>query len=116
MIIDLERAIESYHLPLETCLHVGAHHGHEDEVYERLNIKPIYIEADSEVYRVLVDRLPHRECHQLAISDECGTTELHITSLDQSSSILPLKKVKRIYPEIVEERVIRVSCNTIDGL
>jgi len=114
--IDLEKAVAQYELDLHTCLHIGAHHGQEDATYQSLGIEPIYVEANPQAYQVLVQRLPGRECHQTAIADFIGQVDFHVTSNEQSSSILPLKKHKKIYPHILAERTIRVDCTTVDGL
>ena len=39
-----------------------------------------------------------------------------MTSYDQSSSILPLKEVKRIYPFIAESHQVKVQSRTLDRL
>jgi FkbM family methyltransferase len=116
MDVGLRKAVRRYRLSLRRVLHIGAHHGQEDGLYARLGIAPIYVEANPEVYRVLCETLPQRECHNLAITDHTGTVDFHITSNDYSSSILHLKKHKEIYPDIVEERTIQVKCTTIDEL
>ncbi|MDE0863621.1 MAG: FkbM family methyltransferase [Rubripirellula sp.] len=116
MIIDLQKMVAEYALPIRAVLHVGAHHGQEDELYQQLGVRPIYVEANPEVFTVLTENLPERECFNVAISDHIGTTEFHVTSFDQSSSILPLKKHKEIYPDIVEKKLIQVPCTTIDEL
>lgn len=116
MIIDLNRLVYQYELPLARCLHVGAHHGLEDDVYQKLGIEPIYVEANPEVFKVLRQNCPNRQCHQVAISDRAGTADFHVTSFDQSSSLLKLKKHAEIYPKIVEKQVIQVPCTTIDSL
>ena len=116
MIIDLDRAVAKYKLPLRVALHVGAHHGEEDDAYRRLGIEPIYVEANPAAFGVLRATLPERECHNVAITDFCGEIDFHVTSFDQSSSILHLKGHKKLYPHIVEEETIRVPCTTIDEL
>lgn len=116
MIIDLQKMVAKYELVIDSALHVGAHHGQEDDVYRQLGVRPIYVEANPDVFSVLTENLPERECFNVAVSDHVGTTEFHVTSFDQSSSILPLKKHKEIYPDIVEKKLIQVPCTTIDEL
>jgi FkbM family methyltransferase len=116
MIIDLEQEVQRYRLSLRHALHVGAHHGEEDALYRRLGIEPIYVEANPEAFAVLRQALPDRECHPVAIADREGIADFHVTSFDQSSSLLPLKKHLKIYPGIVERCLIQVPCTTIDAL
>ena len=116
MLIDLEKEVSKYQIPVRVALHIGAHHGEEDDVYQRMGVEPIYVEANPEVFGQLVSRLPDRECHNVAISDTEGEVDLHLMSFDQSSSILAPRKHKEIYPEIRETGTIRVPCTTIDRL
>ena len=116
MIIDLRRELRSYGIKPDHVLHVGAHEGQEDGIYQRMKATPVYIEANPEVFARLTELLPERECHQVAISDHEGTAELHITSADQSSSLLSLAKHAEIYPDIVETKSVTVPCTTIDKL
>jgi FkbM family methyltransferase len=116
MIINLEKEIWRHTLKLQRALHIGAHYGEEDPRYQALGIEPIYVEANPEVFKVLKRNVPSRECHLTAISDHVGTAEFHVTSFDQSSSLLPLKKHAVIYPKIVEQGVIKVPCTTVDQL
>ncbi len=116
MIIDLRRQLRKYGIKPQHILHVGAHEGQEDDIYRKLKATPVYVEANPEVYERLCQNLPNRECHLVAISDHEGVAELHITSADQSSSLLSLKKHAEIYPDIVETKTVQVPCTTIDKL
>lgn len=116
MIIDLPLELANYDVGLKTALHVGAHHGQQDSVYRQLGVDPIYVEANPEVFSVLKKTLPDRVCHNFAIADETGTIDLHVTSFDHSSSILPFKKHAEICPDMRHEKTITVPCITIDQL
>lgn len=116
MILDLESCVEKYGLKIRRALHVGAHHGDEDPVYKRLGIEPVYVEANPEVFAILRQKLPARECHNVAITDYAGKVKLRVTSADMSSSILKLKKHKEIYADIKQVKVVKVPCTTIDRL
>lgn len=116
MIIDLRRELRKYGIQPEYVLHIGAHEGQEDGTYRKMNATPIYVEANPEVYERLCEKLPQRECHLVAISDHEGTAQLHVTSMDQSSSLLSLKKHAEIYPDIVETKTVEVRCTTVDKL
>lgn len=116
MIIDLGEQLREHSLPVRQALHIGAHHGEEDSAYRELGIEPIYVEANPAAFGVLRQNCPDRECHCVAIADRVGVADFHVTSFDQSSSLLRLKKHAEIYPSIVEERAIQVPCTTIDQL
>ena len=116
MIINLPKELRRHSLKIKRALHIGAHYGTEDQLYQSLGIEPIYVEANPAVFRVLRENVPNRECHLMAISDHVGVASFHVTSFDQSSSLLPLKKHSTIYPKIVEEQVIQVPCCTVDAL
>jgi FkbM family methyltransferase len=116
MLIDLEQAIDRFRLNIRRALHVGAHHGEEDEAYRKLGIEPVYVEANPDAFRVLSHALPDRRRYNVAVSDHVGTCTLHVTSFDQSSSILPLARHREVYPDIVEVATIDVPCTTIDDL
>lgn len=116
MIIDLAQQLRKHALHVRKALHIGAHHGEEDSAYRELGIEPIYVEANPAAFSVLQQNCPVRECHCVAIADRAGVADFHVTSFDQSSSLLKLKKHAEIYPSIVEERAIQVPCTTIDEL
>ncbi|MGB7325298.1 MAG: FkbM family methyltransferase [Rubripirellula sp.] len=116
MIIDLRRELRRYGIKPDHVLHVGAHEGQEDGTYRKMNATPVYVEANPDVFSRLRANLPERECHLVAISDHEGTAEFHVTSMDQSSSLLSLAKHSEIYPDIVETKTVQVQCTTIDKL
>lgn len=116
MIIDLRKELRRFGIKPDHILHVGAHEGQEDGIYRKMNATPVYVEANPEVFARLRENLPERECHLVAISDHEGTAELHVTSMDQSSSLLVLAKHAEIYPDIVETKTVQVRCTTIDQL
>ena len=116
MIIDFAAEIDRFGIDVRGVLHVGAHEGQEDEHYRALNATPVYIEANPRVYERLRRHCPNRECHQVAISDRVGTANFHVTSMDQSSSLLELGKHSKIYPDIVQTEQIEVQCTTINEL
>lgn len=103
-------------------IHIGAHEGQEVDDYLDMNVsKMILIEANPSVYERLQNKLANYEGQDIysincAISNYEGVAQLHITSSDQSSSILPLKIHSQIYPQIVEEKLIEVPCKTLDVL
>lgn len=101
-------------------IHIGAHEGKELSDYLEMGVKKIlYVEANPSVFEKLqiqIANYPNVHAVCCAISNTNGTANLHITSMDQSSSILPLKVSLEIYPMIKETEQITVPCKTLDSL
>jgi FkbM family methyltransferase len=117
---DLKQVCEKHHIVPRGVFHVGAHEGKELTDYLNLGVKKVvFIEANPVVFqRLLATIAGHANVLAVncAISDSIGTVTLHVTSMDQSSSILPLKRHAVIYPSIKETQQIVVPSRTIDGL
>lgn len=78
--------------------------------------KVLFIEANPEVYKRLQEHIKGKEnvlAANVTISDYNGSINLHVTSFDQSSSILPLKEHKKIYPAIQEVSQREVPCEPL---
>lgn len=118
--LDLIELYKKYHIPLKGVIHVGAYTGSENAIYQRIGVsKILFVEANPEVYKKLVENTKsfsnvYSACW--AISNRIGSCKLHVTSMDQSSSILPLKHHKIVYPTITEVRCIDVPSTTLDNL
>ncbi|XEC97719.1 FkbM family methyltransferase [Paenibacillus tarimensis] len=101
-------------------IHIGAHEGQEMAAYKAMGIgKVLLIEANPNVYERLrrnVQNISDVQLVQCAISNYNGTVQLHVTSMDQSISILPLKSHQVLYPFIVETDQLNVECKTLDSL
>ena len=101
-------------------IHIGAHEGSELDKYVGMGAERVlFIEANPETYQRLYHAIGDKAgvvTVNCAIANYNGVIDLHITSMDQSSSILPLKKHKEIYPSIVEEKIVAVPCRTLDSL
>jgi len=101
-------------------IHVGAHEGQELDDYLAMGVNTIlFIEANPVVFSKLQENISTcRGARAVccATGNEDGETTLHITSMDQSSSILPLKLTLDVYPDIVETEQISVPCKKLDSL
>jgi FkbM family methyltransferase len=105
-------------LPLGV-IQVGAHDGNEVTTYLALGANVLCVEANPTVYNRLVARVGHLEgvrTVQCAVGDHDGTATFRITSSDQSSSLLPLKKHSELYPQIVEIAQLQVPLYRLDTL
>ena len=118
--LDLPDLFRSHSLPVRGVVHVGAHEGQELPVYRALGFPWILlVEANPEVFARLRSAVPPAADVELACCALCereGTVELRVTSFDQSSSILRLKRHLDVYPGIVETGVVEVPARTLDGL
>lgn len=101
-------------------IHIGAYEGQEITAYQQMGIeKVLFVEANPAVFERLKANIAGVENVQAvncAISDRNGSVTLHITSMEQSSSILPLKKHREIYQDIQETAQITVPAKTLDNL
>ena len=118
--LDIPKLYKKYNIPVKGVIHIGAHEGGELKAYRQIGVpKVLFIEANPKVYSVLQQNM---YCENdvkticAAISNRTGTCNLHVTSMDQSSSILPLKHHLVVYPDIVETECIKVPCFTLDDL
>lgn len=121
MMQDIKAQLKNAQVNVRGIIHIGAHKGEELETYISMGASPIlFIEANPD----LADQLKKKTAGQhgiivesCAITDgKTSTSTLHITSMDQSSSILPLKEHQDIYPDIVETHRIIVPAQTLDAL
>lgn len=118
--LNIPELFVNYDVEPKGVIHIGAHVGSEVEKYNKMQIqKIVFIEANPEVYLRLQENIkgfPNVKIINCAINNYNGEVVLRVTSNDQSSSILPLKYHKVVYPEIKEVRQIKVQCRTLDVL
>jgi len=104
--LNLKKLCKQHTVIPRGVIHIGAHEGKEVEKYLEMGAEKIlFIEANPIVFERLqknIVNLPNVQAVNCAISNKCGSITLHVTSNDQSSSILPLKRHKEIYPDIEE--------------
>ncbi|MHC1791978.1 FkbM family methyltransferase [Solidesulfovibrio sp.] len=102
-------------------IHIGAHEGRELPLYRTMGASPIlFIEANPAVAarlrRAMADE-PDVTVAECAITDgSAATATLHVTSMDQSSSVLPLGEHLTLYPGIVETDAVVVPAASLDDL
>lgn len=118
--LDLQQLCRQHSLTPRGVIHVGAHEGTELKAYQDLGVqKVLFIEANPVVFERLqanIAETPNVQAANFAISNQNGTVKLHVTSFDQSSSILPLKQHQEIYPQIQETHQVTVPSRTLDAL
>src|SRR6476469_1959610 len=118
--LDLQQLCTQHSIVPRGVVHVGAHEGHETGLYQAMGVQRVlYIEANPEVFerlQIKIAGFPNVQAVNCAASDRNGTVNLHVTSMDQSSSILPLKLHAEIYPTIQETHQVTVESKTLDTL
>jgi FkbM family methyltransferase len=117
---DFKQMAQKYNVVVRGLIQVGAHDGGELKQYQGMNIpKVLLVEANPAVYQRLVANIagvPNVMAVNCAVSDIDGNVVLHVTSMDQSSSLLKLKHHSRIYPSVIETHQVTVPGRKLDTL
>jgi FkbM family methyltransferase len=120
MMLDLIELCRRHTIEPRGVIHIGAHEGSELATYQKMGIRHIlFVEANPVVFKRLqtnVAGVPGVRTVNCAISNQNGTATLYVTSMDQSSSIMPLKLHKELYPSIKETHQIQISSKRLDTL
>ncbi|MEG4519845.1 MULTISPECIES: FkbM family methyltransferase [unclassified Microcoleus] len=118
--LNLQRLCQEHSITPRGLIHIGAHEGQEMKEYQEMGVpKVLFIEANPSVFERLkqnIAGLPNVWAANCAVSNENGTVNLRVNSHDMSSSILPLKLHKDIYPGMVEVNQVTVISKTLDAL
>lgn len=104
MLLNLKNIVKKYNLNLKGVLHIGAHWGEEDSVYDDLGISNrIYFEPLNKNYSVLSSRLLNKwKCIKTALGNQVGDITMNVEEANngQSSSILSPGTHLHQYPHI----------------
>jgi FkbM family methyltransferase len=118
--IDIKKLLQIQGIKPRGVIHVGAHEGEELADYLSIGFKRIlFIEANPLVFQKLqANTKGHASVYlaNVAVSNHSGKVILNVTSMDQSSSILPLKLHQQIYPMIQVTNTVEVPARTLDEL
>ncbi|MEG3845592.1 FkbM family methyltransferase [Microcoleus sp. herbarium19] len=119
-LLDLQQLCKKHSVAPRGVIHIGAHEGKEIATYQTMGVQRVlFVEANPAVFERLQANMagfPNVLAVNCAISNINGTSTLHVTSMDQSSSILPLKEHQKIYPQIKEVERLVVESRTLDAL
>ncbi|MEG3896269.1 MULTISPECIES: FkbM family methyltransferase [unclassified Microcoleus] len=119
-LLDLQQLCGKHSVAPRGIIHIGAHEGKEMARYRAMGVQRVlFVEANPAVFERLKTNIagfPNVLAVNCAISNINGTSTLYVTSMDQSSSILPLKEHQRFYPEIKEVERVVVESRTLDTL
>ncbi|MGI2902447.1 FkbM family methyltransferase [Tolypothrix sp. VBCCA 56010] len=120
LMLDMKYLCNKHSVIPRGVIHIGAHEGREINLYREMGIKNIFfIEANPVVFDKMKENIKDNSnilSANCAITNSDGKTTLYVTSNDLSSSILPLKYHKQIYPSIVETHQVIVPSKTLDSL
>jgi len=101
--IDLRRDLARYGIVARGIIHVGAHRGTEVDLYRAMGFQDVlFVEANPQLIpdlQALASRSPGVRIAHAAITDHNGSVRLRLTSMDQSSSILPSSITAKSTPE-----------------
>lgn len=106
MLIKLDYLKQKYNITAKGCLHIGASHGEEAEMYKKCGIeKVIWIEALPHIYKKLlvnIAKYPNHLAFNACIGDkDFEVKEFNISSNDgQSSSYLKPKQHIQEHPSV----------------
>jgi FkbM family methyltransferase len=118
--LDLTSLAKTHEIKPRGVIHIGAHEGKELARYREMGFQKIlFVEADPEVFARLQKNVgdePGVILAQCAVGNTSGRAASRVTSMDHSSSLLPLKRHKTLYPDIVETQTFEVRTVTLDAL
>jgi FkbM family methyltransferase len=119
--LDIAALLRKNGITPRGVIHVGAHQAGELDDYLRMGFtKILYVEANPALIQGLLAKAQAHSGKVIVVhaaaSDVDGTVRLRVTSMDQSSSILPLAKHKDIYPSIREVSQVEVRSRSLDTL
>ena len=121
MLLDLISLVEKYNIKINGVIHIGAHFGEENNLYEKLQIKErIFFEPLVKNFQVLQNNVIGFPIHKLALGNENRKIKMFLESANkgQSCSILKPKKHKEQYPHIIfegEEEVDMIRLDDFSG-
>jgi FkbM family methyltransferase len=120
MLLDLKSLKEKYNLNITGVIHVGAHYGQENTVYNELNIQNrIFFEPLKDSFEILKSNVsePHL-LFNFALGSENKKVTMNVerNNQSQSSSILVPKLHLTQYPSIVFNETEEVNMVRLDDV
>jgi FkbM family methyltransferase len=119
-ILDLEKLISKYDMNIKGVIHIGAHFGEENRVYDALDIKNrIFFEPQNSNFSVLKERIGGKfPIIQKALGNENKKVTMFVerNNKGQSSSVLKPALHLTQYPKIKFEEVETVEMARLDDL
>lgn len=120
MVLDLPKLVTKYNMNIKGVIHIGAHFGEENSVYDALNIKNrIFFEPQESVFSVLKERLNGRfPVIKKALGNANKKVIMYVEGANkgQSSSILKPALHMIQYPQIKFDSTEEVEMARLDDL
>lgn len=121
MIIDLRKLNRKYNLSINGVIHIGAHYGEENNVYNELNIRDIiYVEPIKTTFDILIEKTKGNDnikYFNTALGNFTGETEMISSSnSNTSASILEPKNHLYLSPNVKFGDKIKVNMDKLDNL
>jgi len=119
MLLDLEELDIKYQMNVSGVLHIGAHYGEENYVYQKLNYSnKIFFEPLSKNFSVLCTKVRDAALFNLALGSREGRDIMYVESANQgqSSSILKPKLHLQQYPHITFPSREQIKLTTLDKI
>lgn len=122
MLLNLRTLHHNYNMKVKGVLHIGAHYGEENSIYQELGYpNKVYFEPLSKNYEVLSKLVTDGVLHKMALGAEPSIKSMYVESANQgqSSSLLKPKLHLQQYPHITfpdkEEVIVETLDNIIDN-
>lgn len=119
MLLDLISLHKKYDLKIKGVLHIGAHYGQENTVYQQLNIKnKMFFEPLPHVFKILEGNVKDGILINKALGSSNATKMMHLETdnQSQSSSILTPKLHLTQYPWIRFNSSVNVEMVRLDDV
>lgn len=120
MLLDLISLIEKHKMNITGVLHIGAHFGEENNVYNKLNIKKrVFFEPLSSNYNILKNNLGEKfPLLQVALGNENKKITMNVETANNGQSSSILKPVLHLsqYPHIQFNSTEEVDMCRLDDL
>lgn len=102
-------------------IHIGANAGQERSLYDSFGLRVLWVEAIPDVYRQLVDNVAQfplqKAVHGLVTDQDDQSYTFHVSNNEGlSSSILPLKHHRDIWPDVTYSGSVPLRSTTLPTL
>lgn len=117
MLLDLVKIVDKNNLDIRGVLHIGAHFGEENSIYNQLGIEhKIFFEPLLKNYQELIKNVTDGTCVNMALGNQEGEVEMFVESANQgqSSSILEPDIHLKQYPHITFDSKNLVKITKLD--
>lgn len=120
MLLDLEMLVKKYNMDIKGVIHIGAHFGEENNVYNNLNLKNrIFFEPLEKNYNKLLENVGEDFIkYKIALGNENKSIEMFVeeANMGQSSSILKPVLHLTQYPHIQFNGIETVEMKRLDDI